>query len=127
MWTEILDVATPAIVALFGALLTAIINSAAATLKAKTGIEIEARHRDALHAAILSGVNVALSEGLEPSELLERGVAYAKRSVPDAIQHFAPSDDMLRDMVKAKAEQAIGRALPIQPSTLPTKEALRRG
>ena len=113
MWNEILNAATPAIVTLFGFALTYIINSAADTLKAKTGIEIEAKHRDAIHSAAMSAVNVALHEGLSPEEMLERGTAYMKRSVPDAIRHFTPSDEQLRAMVKAKAEQVIGRALPI--------------
>ena len=55
----------PHLVELIAALATAIIGWLAAQAKARWGLEIEARHREALHSALMTGVRHALSEGVQ--------------------------------------------------------------
>lgn len=62
-----------------------------------TGIQIEARHREALHSAAMTGVSMALDElGARADGLAEatrrlviaEGVRYMKKAVPDALRAF---------------------------------------
>lgn len=77
--------------------------------------EIEARHRQALHSALNTGVGLAL-DALEAGIRLNPALAtadasigkileYTNRSVPDAIRKLGPSRDMLTDMAKAKVQE----------------------
>ena len=75
------------------------------------GVEIEARHREALQSALMSGVYRGLHavEGQADrvqfdvrSAVLAEGIRYVKRSVPDAVKHFGLTDERLRDLLEAK-------------------------
>mgnify|MGYP001271248871 CR=1 FL=1 len=88
-------------------------------LRTKFGIEIEARHREALHSAAVTGVNMALGqlngrvEGLTvdvKNKLLADAMTYVIKSVPDAIRFFELDQkaDALRDILKSKMASAIG-------------------
>ena len=70
------------------------------------GIEIEARHREALQSALMSGISAALSRGLRGDAAVEAALAYTRRSVPDALKKLQPDDTLLRDLVAAKLHQA---------------------
>ena len=80
---------------------------AARAFAARTGIEIEARHREALQAALSAAARFALDKALGKSNQPEivRDLAvtmatdYVKRSVPDALAHFNVGDDRLREMI----------------------------
>ncbi len=75
--------------------------------KAKTqlGIEIEAKHRDALQSAIMNGVLVALSRGLRSHAAVTAALDYARASVPDAIAALRPGQTVLKDLATAKLQQ----------------------
>ena len=77
-----------ALLTLFGAVLTFILNRAAGAFQAATGIRIEEKHQRALHSAMMSGAKAALRFGPEHgADVLKRlTLDYAQRSVPDAIR-----------------------------------------
>lgn len=85
-------------------------------IKAVTHVEIEAYHREALHKALETGIKIAVSRltlGGETvddhiDDLKAQGVAYARRSVPDAIAYLSASFEALLDIAEAK----IGDAAP---------------
>lgn len=98
------------------AIATAVAGFVAAGLKRLFGVTMEARHREALHSALLTGASLALSmvaefvaQGLPPADAraaaLESGVDYVRESVPDALKALKPADGLLLDMVRAKATQ----------------------
>lgn len=99
---DILAATMPALITLFGTALTIILNRAASAARERWGIEVEARHREALHSAIMSGVQAALLKGVARSEAVEAAVTYAKKSVPDAIRNLSPSPDVLKSIAEAK-------------------------
>ena len=81
------------------------------------GVEIEARHREALQSALMNGVYRGLHaiEGHADrvtldvrSAVIAEGIRYVKRSVPDAIKHFKLTDERLRDLLEAKLPGAAG-------------------
>lgn len=94
-----------------GVLIAALIGWAAALIKKRTGLEIEARHREALHSAAMTGVRIALEKfAVSPSNLtadlrskvLADGVEWIQESVPDALKHFGLTPDRLSVIVASK-------------------------
>lgn len=84
---------------------TALIGWAATRLRARWGIEIEAKQRDALHLALMTGVQLVLAKhgpGAAPAKLTREVVAYAQSSVPDAIAALRPRDGVLEQLAMAK-------------------------
>lgn len=95
---------------LIGAAVTALLGYAVTLIKAKTGIEIEAKHRDALHSAMTTGALLALAKlgiGANKAALATAAVDYAKTSVPDAIKKLSPSDGTLADLAAAKIQSVL--------------------
>lgn len=78
--------------------------------KAKTKLELEAYHREALHSALTTGSQLVLArirgdaaaEGAAKAAILREVVDYAQRSVPDAISYLGAAFDHLLDMAEAK-------------------------
>lgn len=103
---SILHAAAPHVLELLGLAITAIIGWAAAAVRRKWGVEIEARHREALHWALHTGAQLALERKLTGRAALDLILEYARRSVPDAIGTLKPSAETLTDLAKAKLEQA---------------------
>ena len=108
MFTEIWEAVAPGVFEAAGTLLMLVLTWASMTLKAKWGIEIEARHREALHSAIMSGVARAMEGGLTREMAIEAAVAYARQSVPDAIRYLTAPDGILFDLARAKLQQLVG-------------------
>lgn len=100
--------------AAIGAVLATGLSVLGARLYAWTGINIEARHREALHSAIMTGVNAALGKVADliggraidvRSTAVAEALRYVGASVPDAIRYFGLSEDRLGDMIAAKLSQ----------------------
>lgn len=101
-----------------GIVLTILINRVAGAFEAATGIRIDAAHREALHSAVQSGIEAALEEGPEAGldEIKAHAIAYAHRSVPDAIKHLVPGDGILDDLALRYYREALQRAGIQRPS-----------
>ena len=102
---SIITAASPHILELLGVLLTGIIGWAAAAARRKWGIEIEARYREALHSALLTGAQLAMKNELTGKAAIDLVLRYIKQSVPDAIGSLKPSPDVLTDLAKSTLEQ----------------------
>lgn len=102
---SIITAASPHILELLGVLLTGIIGWAAAAARRKWGIEIEARYREALHSALMTGAQLAMKHELTGKAAIDLVLRYIQQSVPDAIGSLKPSPDVLTDLAKAKIEQ----------------------
>jgi lysylphosphatidylglycerol synthetase-like protein (DUF2156 family) len=72
----------PYIAELIGLVVAAIVAYLVQLIRRWTGIEIEARHREALQSALTNAAMVAAERGAAA------GAAYVERSVPDALKHF---------------------------------------
>lgn len=111
---DILQAATPYFVELLATLLVAAMTLAAtrfantqAAIKAKTGLDIEAILREALHKAMTTGAQNAVSQGLTGMAAIEATVAHAKASTPDAIANLAPTGQVLANIAAAKLAQLV--------------------
>lgn len=110
LWTEISGAILPGLVTLFGTILTILIGKAASVAQERWGIEVDAGHREALHAAIMSGIQAALLRGLTGSTAVEAAIRHAQSSVPDAIGKLAPKPEVLVSIAEAKLREAAARA-----------------
>lgn len=101
---------TQVVLPIAGTVTTALIGWAAAKARARWGIEIEARQREALHSALMTGAQLALARlgaGAAPSALTAAAVEYAQGSVPGAISGLRPAAGVLSDLALAKVAALI--------------------
>lgn len=97
--------AAPSVIDLIGLALTGIIGWAAAVARKKWGIDIEAKHREALHSALFTGAQLALKQNLTGKAALDLILRYIRESVPDAIGGLGATKEVLTDLAKAKIEE----------------------
>lgn len=102
----VLAASAPHFLELLGALVAALISWAAVAVQRKWGLDIEARHREALHSALMTGARMALDRALSPQSAAELAVAYARESVPDAMRKLQPSPEVLANLARAKLAEA---------------------
>ncbi len=107
---------------LIGALITALVGFIAAQIKARTGSELDARARNALHSALTTGAMLALARygrkaGVNQDAMISEAINYAKASVPDAIKRLGPVGSVLADLATAKIEAVARGGTPagLQP------------
>lgn len=96
----------PHILELIAGLLSALIGWAAMAAKRKWGLDIEARHREALHSALMTGARMALDRALSPQGAADLAVGYAEASVPGAIRALKPSREVMVNLARAKVAEA---------------------
>lgn len=110
------------------ALLAVVIGFVCAKLYAFLGINIEAKHREALHSALMTGVNAGLAKVSDliggkavdvKSSAVAEAVNYVMGAVPDAVKFFGLTEAKLTDMVTAKlqGQLAFAPALEVQSTS----------
>lgn len=109
MFNSALAAVLPHLLEIVASALTALIAWAALRARAHWGIEIEARDREALHSALMSGIRWALGRGLSGQAAISAAVEYAGRSVPDALTRIRPPHDVLHDLASAKLREIVER------------------
>ncbi|QCP86261.1 hypothetical protein EYE35_11350 [Cereibacter sphaeroides] len=104
--SDFLTVLTPSLLDLAGVVLTALIGFATVRFQRWTGIQIEARHREALHSAIMTAARLAVARKLAPDAATEFVSSYVRNSVPDALQQLAPPADTFDALIRSKLVRA---------------------
>lgn len=107
---QILTLLTPLILAVVG-LVAARVE---ARIKKVTHAELESYHREALHMALTTGVRLAVAKILRDAQSVDahvediksQAVAYARRSVPDAIAYLSAQLDAMLDIAESKIDDA---------------------
>lgn len=100
-----------AVLSLFGVFLTYAIARVAAAFTALTGIQIEARQREALHEAIQSGVASAYQFGPEVAlgTVKAHVMQHLRESVPGALKALTPGDGVLDRLIERYALEIINK------------------
>ena len=101
LYWDVMPIILQLIAAGLGTLLFRVANVA----KERWGIEIEARHREALHSALMSGIRAALGRGLRGQDVIDASISYAGISVPDALAALNPAREVLTDLAAAKLRE----------------------
>lgn len=108
---SIFGIFKPYLVELIGLVITAILGYALKILRDKTGIDIDAKHRDTIQSALTNGAGLVIARagdhmsGLKvdvKNEVIADAVNYVLRSAPDAIKHFGLTPGDLRKRIEAK-------------------------
>ncbi|KAF0137430.1 MAG: hypothetical protein FD152_481 [Xanthobacteraceae bacterium] len=108
---SIFGVIKPYLTELIGLLVAAALTYALKLLKEKTGIDLEAKHRDTIQVAITNAAGLVIAKagdhmaGLKidvKSEALAKAVTYVLQAAPDAVSHFGLSPGALREKIEAK-------------------------
>lgn len=111
----IIDAAMPHLFEALAVLLTGVITWASARARKKWGIDIEEKHRLALHSALMTAARLALQHGLTGKKAVDMIEEYARQSVPDAMAALKPAPGVLVDLARAKMAEAaadrLGEAL----------------
>ncbi|MFD1914131.1 hypothetical protein [Halodurantibacterium flavum] len=97
----------PHLMELIGALATMVLVWLTAEIRRRWGIEIEARHREALHSALMTGIRAALFRGLTGPDVVQAAIEYAGESVPDALRRLRPAPHVLNDLTSAKLRELL--------------------
>ena len=96
----------PTLLQVIAAILGVLLMRAANTARTRWGIEIEARHREALQSALMTGITAALSRGLRGPEAITAAIEHAaKAGAPDAIDFFGLGLDDLTRIAESKLQQ----------------------
>jgi len=103
---QLYELLLPLILTAVAAVLTQALTAAARVARERWGIEIEARHREALHSALMSGIRAALSRGASGTAAIYEAIDYTRNSVPDAMASLNPSSGVLRELAEAKLREA---------------------
>lgn len=108
-------------VPLIGLVISAMLALGFAVLKQKTGIDVEARHREALQSALMNGVLFALQragwvQGQPTDKLLTAARSYVESSVPDALKQFGI--DAATQAGRATLDRLLTPKLPVPPGTV---------
>jgi hypothetical protein len=123
------EIVAPTAVTVASGVVSVVLSIGFGFLARKWGLDIEQRHRDSLHMAIMTGIGKAASqvgavripEIRVDSAFTRIALQYAKRSAGDAIKKFDLSDDRVAEMIIGKLPQVLGdaaRAAPVR-ATLP--------
>lgn len=122
----LVDEIVPYFLMVLGTIVTAALTWVAKKFNDSTGMNIEAKHREALQSALLNGARAAIDR-FRPDELsvdvrnaaLKEGIEFVLRSVPDAVDYFnlSPADierHLQPKIAVAKVENKIA-TIPIAP------------
>ncbi len=115
--SAVFEIVRPFVVEAVGILILAIVGWLATTVKAKLNIDIEAKHREALQAALTNAAGLVINRagGMAgalalPSRnpMILEGVKYVIDSAPDALKHFGITPDAVGAVLTEKLEAKIG-------------------
>lgn len=110
---DLINQLTPIIISLVTTIVGYYVTRATLEVRRRTGMEIESYHREALDAAIASGIRLALARltdgpaDVPTAELRQIALDYVQRSVPDAIAHLRATVDVLADKIEGRLSLAI--------------------
>lgn len=114
---ELLTAILPAL----GLVITALLGWLASEFHKRTGINVEARHREALQSALMNGILFALQRsgwvpGQPTNTVLATARSYVESSVPDALKQFGI--DTATDIGRATLDRLLTPKLPVPPGTV---------
>lgn len=110
LWS-LFDPIRPLLTEFLSILIAALVGFLTVKLNKWLGLNIEAKHRDALQLALKNGAlaGIAKVQSLSAdaridvrSEIVAQAIVYASKSAPDAIKFFGITPERLREMVEAK-------------------------
>lgn len=115
--SAVFEIVRPFLVEAAGVLISALMVWLVAIVRTKFKIEIEAKHREALQAALTNAAGLVINRAggmasalILPSRnpLIIEGVDYVVKSAPDALKHFGITPEAAGAVLTEKLEAKIG-------------------
>ena len=102
LWNSI----EPHIIEIASVVLVSVVAYVARMIRQWTGAELDAKAREALHSALLTGVKAAIAAGKAPDDARAQAAIYAATmGAPEAVARFGLSQAQLADMASAKVPE----------------------
>ncbi len=101
----------PHVLEIISIMLASMVGWAANTARKKWGIDIEAKHRDALHSALMTGAQLAMQRGLTGQEAINQILQHVQISVPHAVIGLDARTEVLGNLAQAKLQEVAKEAL----------------
>lgn len=96
----------PPLLALLSIILGRVIARAATVAQERWGIEVEARHREALQSAVMTGITAAMGRGLRGPEAIRAAIEYTlSKGAPDAVDFFDLGMEDLSRIAESKLQR----------------------
>jgi hypothetical protein len=101
----------PYIVEIVGIAIATVVGWIVNLLRIRFGLEIEARHREALQTALTNAAGLVIGKGENlagklqvtvRNDAIAEAVSYVLKGAPDALAYFGLTPDRVRQMVEAK-------------------------
>lgn len=108
MTRETIELLQPIVLSVAATILTALGAWVTKLLNDKVGIDVEARHREALHSALMTGAKAAVEafgKTQDPKAVARMAIEYAQKSVPDALDKLNPSPAVLEKLAASKVAE----------------------
>lgn len=97
--SDLMEAIRPALADIATIVILALVGWCTQRFSAWTGIQIEAKHREALQSALANGARIAVEGGALPD--ISKAVDYVLKSVPDALAHFgADRGERVRELLQ---------------------------
>lgn len=115
--SAVFEIVRPYLVEVAGLVIAGVVGWLATAVRAKLGIDIEARHREALQAALTNAAGLVINRAggsigalhLPTSNtMIAEGVDYVVKAAPDALKHFGITPEAARSILAEKLEAKIG-------------------
>ena len=107
---DLIALAAPHILEIIGLMLAAFLARVANTARKKWGIDIEAKHLNALQSALMTGARLALSRNLTGAEARAVILGHVQLSVPDAVIGLRAGHEVLTNLAQATLSKAASEA-----------------
>ena len=118
--SQIYAATLPPLLLILSTILGRIIAKAAMVAKDRWGIEIEARHREALQSAMMTGISAALARGLKRDEAVNAAIQHAiGAGARDAVEFFDLRMDDLQRLAESKLPPTIELPWKLTPGLDP--------
>ena len=123
--SAVFEIVRPYLVEIASVFVAAVVGWLATTIKAKLGIDIEARHREALQAALTNAAGLVINRAggaarafnlPESNPLIVEGVNYVLDAAPDALKHFGITPAAAHEILAQKLEAKIGVMVSSAPA-----------
>lgn len=106
MFYTMMSTLAPYLMEVLGLIITALIGMVAARFQQWSGIQIDARHREALHKALMTAAQAAVGRHMSGAVAVDFVEEYVGQSVPDALRRLKPSAGVLVELARAKLAEA---------------------
>jgi hypothetical protein len=115
--SAVFEIFRPYLVEVAGLVIAGVVGWLATAVKAKLGIDIEARHREALQAALTNAAGLVINRTggavgalhlPTHNPIIAEGVDYVVKAAPDALKHFGITPEAAASVLAEKLEAKIG-------------------